>query len=132
MINRCHVALTVGIFGVMIAPSWSQPAMPHWQPDENAVRSIESSLVLPSLGQWSPGTLDSYARYYAGWTEKGHRIIGGDFRRGTSRHNNDKPGVYIVPFDKLMVATGGGCDHIVMDYDVDAHQVTHLACYGLG
>jgi hypothetical protein len=131
MKTQIQFLIAVGIAGATILPCRSQPEMPYWQPDEVAVRAIESNLVLPSKDQWKPGPLETYARYYTGWTEKGHRIIAGDFERGPGR-TKDKPGIFIFQFGDRPMATGGGCDHIVMHYDVDVHKVIYLDCYGLG
>jgi hypothetical protein len=110
----------------------AQPAPPFWQPDEQTVLSIEASLVLPSLSPWTPGPLASYSRYYTGWTEHGHRIIAGDFLRGTNL-TKDQPGIYVYHYgDVHHLVLGGGCDNILFRYDVDAHQTTWLKCYGLG
>jgi hypothetical protein len=123
--------ITLGFINAAASSGWSQPEMPYWQPGEDVVRTIESTLVLPSKDQWTPGPLETYARYYTGWTEKSHRIIAGDFERGLGR-TKDRPGIYIVRYGERAMATGGGCDHIVMHYDVDRHQVIYLQCYGLG
>jgi hypothetical protein len=121
----------LGFAGAMAPSGWSQPEMPYWQPDEATLRTIESTLLLPPKDQWTPGPLETYARYYTGWTEKCHRIIAGNFEKGPGR-TKDKPGIYIVRHAERPMATGGGCDHIVMRYDVDLHQVIYLQCYGLG
>ena len=110
------LVMILGSGGLCVA----QPAAPFWLPDEATVKAIEATLP----------PVDSYARYYTGWTEKGHRIIAGDFERGTQ--TKDKPGIYIVQFDELPGNTGGRCDHMVLRYDVDAQKVTLFRCYDLG
>ncbi len=123
--------IALGFLGTSALSGWSQPEKPYWQPDEATVRLLESALMLPSKDQWKPSSLETYARYYTGWTEKGHRIIAGDFERGPGR-TKDAPGVYIVRYGERLTSTGGGCDHIVMHFDMELHKVIYLECYGLG
>jgi hypothetical protein len=110
------LVMILGSGGLCVA----QPAALFWLPDEATVKAIEATLP----------PVDGYARYYTGWTEKGHRIIAGDFESG--RQTKDKPGIYIVQYgDVRTLRTEGGCEHMVLRYDVDAQKVTLFRCNGL-
>jgi len=102
--------------------------MPLWMPDEATAKSIEATLTLPSMGHWAPGPLDSYARYYIGIMQNGSRVIYGDLLR--ARMADEKPGICLR--HPPHISTGGGCDQIQLWYDVDAHRMLHIQCYGLG
>jgi hypothetical protein len=106
----------------------AQTAEPLWKPDEATVKSIEATLTLPSRGTWEPGPLDSYARYYKGMMLNGRRVIYGDLRRGAMA--KEKPGIYLR--DPPGFSTGGGCNQIQLWYDVDAHHIIQIQCYGRG
>lgn len=112
---------------VVESEAWSQTTMPAWTPDEATINSIEAKMKLPSLGHWAPGPLNSYTRYYIGMIQDGNRVIYGDLLRG--RMATEKPGIYLRAGGG---ATGGGCDQIVLWYDVNAHRMLHIFCYGLG
>jgi hypothetical protein len=103
----------------------TQTAEPSWKPNEETVKSIEATLR-PSGSPGGP--LDSYARYYVGLVQNGKRIIYGNWLRG--RMAQEKPGLYLR--DPPSFSTGGGCDQIQLWYDVDAHQMLQIQCYGLG
>lgn len=121
-------ALMVAMCVAMASTARAQAAGPPWEPDEATVKSIEATLTLPSKAPWKPGPLDSYARYYRGMTRNGRKIIYGDLLRGHMAE--DKPGIYLR--DPPHVSTGGGCDQIQLWYDVDAHHILQIQCYGLG
>ena len=122
--------LRVGVAALVLIAIATQAhaAEPAWEPDEKVIKSIEASLKLPSRAPWAPGPLDSYARYYIGMIRNGNRVIYGHFLRG--RMTKEKPGIYLRQPPSFR--TGGGCDQIQMWYDVDAHQMIQIQCYGLG
>jgi hypothetical protein len=102
-----------------------------WKPNLETLNGFEGKLVLPSRVPWKAAPLESYARYYFGWTENGHHVIVGHLLRG--RMTRDAPGINVIVFgDPRIRSTGGGCDQIVLHYNVDDHKMTDLQCYGLG
>ncbi len=121
-------ALMIGTWMAAANATLAQTATPSWKPDEETVRAIEVTLRLPSEGSWRPGPLDSYARYYTGQILNGNRVIYGDLLRGQMA--TEKPGIYLR--DPPSISTGGGCDQIQLWYDVDAHRMLQIQCYGLG
>jgi hypothetical protein len=106
----------------------AQTPEPTWTLDEATVTSIEATLTLPSRHPWKPGPLDSYARYYTVMMLNGSRVIYGDLLRG--RMANEKPGIYLRA--PPSVSTGGGCNQIQLWYDMAAHRILQIRCYGLG
>ena len=85
-------ALTAVMYVAAASIAQSQATEPPWEPDEATVKSIEATLTLPSRYPWTPGPLDSYARYYKGMTLNGRRVIYGDLLRGQMA--KEKPGIY--------------------------------------
>ncbi len=126
--------MSLGVRLLLSAVTWAavtsaavaQTPEPSWKPDQATVTAIEATLVLPT-GQDS-GPLKSYARYYKGLVQNGHRIIYGDLLRG--RLAQEPPGLYLR--DPPAVSTGGGCGQIQLWYDVDAQHMVQIRCYGLG
>ncbi len=121
-------ALMAAMYVATTGAGRAQTAGPPWEPDEATVKSIEATLTLPSRAPWKSGPLDSYARYYSGMTLSGRRIIYGDLLRGEIAE--EKPGIYLR--EPPHVRTGGGCDHIQLWYDTEAHHIVQIQCYGLG
>jgi hypothetical protein len=128
MATSVRFALTALKYVAVASAAWAQTAEPSWKPDEATVKSIEATLRLPSMAPWEPGPLDSYARYYKGMMLNGRRVIYGDLLRGQMA--KEKPGIYLR--DPPNVSTGGGCDQIQLWYDVEAHHIFQIQCYGLG
>ena len=128
MAASVRFALTVLMYVAVASGALAQTAEPSWKPDEATVKSIEATLTLPSRAPWEPGPLNSYARYYRGMMLNGRRVIYGDLLRGEMA--KEKPGIYLR--DPPSVSTGGRCDQIQLWYDVDAHHILQIHCYGLG
>jgi hypothetical protein len=129
---RC--GMTVAILLGLVSAARCQTAMPSsapgltlWTPDLATVMLIEATLTLPSRSHWAPGPLKSYARYYIGQFQDGHRVIYGDLLRG--RLAREAPGIYL---HSAPARTGGGCDQIQLWYDINAHRMLQIQCYGLG
>ena len=122
------LALVVAMYVTMASSVWAQTAEPSWKPDEATVKSIEATLTLPSTAPWKPGPLDSYVRHYVGMMKNGNKIVHGDLLRG--QHAKEKPGIYLSASPTFLF--GGGCDHIQLWYDVDAHRMLQMQCYGMG
>ena len=128
MTRRARFALATVMYLAAASTALAQAAEPQWEPDEATVKSIETTLTLPSKHPWTPGPLDSYARYYTGMTLNGRKVIYGNLLRG--RMSQEKPGVYLrSPPGR---GTGGGCDQIQLWYDVNARRMLQIHCYGLG
>jgi hypothetical protein len=128
MAASVRFALTVVMYVAVASAARAQATEPSWTPDEETVKSIEATLTLPSKGPWEPGPLGSYARYYTVLVQNGIRVIYGDLLRG--RLASEKPGIYLR--DPPDVWFGGGCDQIQLWYDVEAHHMLEIHCYGLG
>jgi len=75
--------------------------------------------------------LSDYARYYAGYTKGGHRMIAGEFV--TQRWANQKTaGVYIVANrGKFPVIYDGGCGIVNLVYDADTSRLVSFECNGV-
>ena len=102
---------------------------PYWMPDTAAVAAMEKDLSLRSLGQLQP--LDSFVRYYTGWTQDGHRVIQGTLL--TASASKDAPGTYIVDPDniKLIGSADGGGSVIKLLYDADTKIFLSRDCNGM-
>jgi hypothetical protein len=129
MIIPPRFANAIFFLTALCGPAMAQrPEAPFWLPDEATVKTIETHMTMPELTGWPhPAPLESFARYYTGWMANGHRIVAGDFNK------DEKPGIYIVHFgNPHMGSTGGGCNHIVIQYDLDDRKFVVNQCYGLG
>jgi hypothetical protein len=104
-----------------------------WSPDSAAIKKLEADIQSsnpPKLGG-KVHDLTDYARYYAGYTEGGHRMIAGEFV--IQRWANQKPaGVYIVANQgKFPVIFDGGCGIVNLVYDVDTSKLLSFNCNGV-
>ena len=102
-----------------------------WIPDLATVNHVEELLKkmpLPTYGAVKADSFDSYGRYYTGAIKDGRQVIGASFYSTDPKEY--PPGIHIGR--EHWVATGGGCHHLMMLYDVAEDRVTLFVCYGLG
>ena len=91
------------------------------------VRTIEANLVLPSNDHCRSRPIDTYVRYYFGWTVKGRREIVGSFIYGPAQ---DAPGMYVVGVRDQRLFAHDGVMQMLLHYDVDRHKLIDIACFG--
>jgi hypothetical protein len=105
----------------------------YWLPDQKTVEHIEEAIrhmAPPAQGGEMATSLDTYGRYYAGITVKGHKVVYGVF---LSMDPAAYPrGIHIVPFEGQPRMSGGGCSQLNVWFDVAEQRVTEFHCYGLG
>ena len=137
-----HAGLLALFFSTQAAAA--QPGPPYWNPDLATIQGLEGKLAMPEMQRplvpggspaatppdFKPGSWESFARYYAGWTENGHHIIAGILRND----DGGKPGIYILDFQQFSrhMELGGLCHEVIVRYDLDDRKVLFNECYGLG
>jgi hypothetical protein len=104
-----------------------------WSPDMQTIQKLEASLQpgdLPSRSH-AAGDLSVYARYYAGFTENGHKMIAGEFLRAP--FGKGAAGVHVVQSRKdFPLIMDGGCGVINFVYDTDTGKMLAANCNGMG
>jgi hypothetical protein len=103
-----------------------QQGIPFWRLSQNTIAGMERALKLPA-GSYP---LQEYRRYYSVDTLSSHHVVEGYFIRNFVGSPGDKPGIYINQSHGTIM--DGGCDIIVLHYDVDAHVLIDARCNGLG
>jgi hypothetical protein len=92
------------------------------------VEELLRKMPLATYGAVKADSFDSYGRYYTGQTNAGRKQIFASF------YSVDPkvwpPGMHIG-FPQHMM-TGGGCHHLLMQYDVAEDRIKQFVCYGLG
>ena len=117
--RNARVAALVMLFGLL---QGCVDARGAWRPDQHILTRLESSIKLPADAK----PLTSYARYYAGASERGRRVV-----RGVLVQRSDKkPGVSVVAPSDLPEIYDGGCGVIDLAYDVASEQIVSLECHG--
>ena len=105
----------------------------YWVPDSKTVDRIEQTIrhmPLPTLGNWTATSIDSYGRYYTGETPDGHKVVIGVFlAMDPVRYPR---GIHIVPYTEQPHMTGGLCAQLSVWYDVAEDRVKGFHCYGIG
>jgi len=105
----------------------------YWVPDSRTVDRIEQTIrhmPLPTLGDWTATSLDSYGRYYTGATLNGRKAVIGVFlSMDPTRYPR---GIHIVPYKDQPHMAGGLCAQLDVWYDVAEERVKEFHCYGLG
>ena len=102
----------------------------EWTPDAKDIGKLESVLKLSSAELISPGSkppapLAKYARYYAGITVNGHRMIRGVLFFASPT------GISVVREKDLPKIMDGGCGIINLLYDPEATRTVWISCNGL-
>lgn len=92
-----------------------------WTPSSAQVAEVESHLMLPQGNQ----PIASYARFYYGRVEHGHRELVGVFVLEAA-----PAGVHIVTQAQAPRVLDGGCSVINLTYDPTQKKVTSLFCNG--
>jgi len=114
------------LFG-LIAPA--QAGEGEWAPDQALIGQIEAKFApimdagLKDIGEHdvkAPAALGEYARYYAGETVKGEKVVVGSFVYGW---RSDAPGAHVVSMKELPSGAGGGCSMIHIWYHVATGEI---------
>lgn len=120
------------LFILALAAAIAAPARAaegEWQPDQALIAKIEAAFApmmaagLTDIGDHpvkALGPLAEYARFYAGETVKGEKVVVGGLLHGIS---DKPPGIYVVPMSGLPQVSGGGCGVVMLWYHVDSGKV---------
>jgi hypothetical protein len=106
-----------------------------WSLDMPAIQKLEANIKPNDYPKWwyigDPRKLADYARYYAGYTEKGHHLIAGEFVQSLGFPNEKAPGVHIVRSRKQFpVIDDGACSVVNVLWDADAEKMLSMKCNG--
>lgn len=121
---------------LMVFPLVARASNVDWTPDANDIARMESVLRLASAEHISPGTrppepLVKYARYYAGVSLNGHRMIRGVLIVVMPPYLATRPGISIVRKEDLPIVMDGGCAIINLLYDPAVARTVWIRCNGL-
>jgi hypothetical protein len=103
--------------------------------DIPSIQKLEASIKPSDYPKWwyigSPRNLADYARYYAEYVEKGHRVIAGEFVQHVGLPDEKAPGIYIVRSRKLFpMIDDGACSVVNVLYNADSGKLLSLKCNG--
>jgi hypothetical protein len=120
----------------------------NWTPDLATINRLESSIKPGDIPRSGPSTqypsghsplIAEYARYYAGYMAKGHRMIRGELVIPAApgdivvlTGSKMKPvGIYVVGSEKdLPDILDGGCAVVHVIYAVEPAHIVSLKCNG--
>lgn len=103
----------------------------HWTPSEAEIAKLEAGVKLEALPRWDARlpSLSGYARYYAGSTVKGDRVIFGELV--TPLGSAYKPGIHIVGDKRTFpMISDGGCAVINLVYSLRQQKILSIGCNG--
>ncbi len=119
-----------GLFLMLYAVIPANAADGEWAPDMALITQIEAKFA-PSMSDGSLTDIggrsatasepfDHYARFYAGETVNGEKVVVGSFIYG---FGEEKPGIQIVTMEHLPGGAGGGCNMIHIWYHVATQRI---------
>jgi hypothetical protein len=127
-----HHLIFATLFALALASSIAHAqALP---PDMPMLQKLESGIKPSDYPKWGyvgkAPDVTKYARYYAGYSSGGHRLIAGEFVMPESA--GDKPaGIYVVANEKKFpMIADGACSVVHVVYDVDMGRMLSLTCNG--
>jgi hypothetical protein len=110
-------------------PSALQAAGQSWTPDAKIISTLESVVKVPGGYDRPPLPLKSYARFYAGSTIKGRRVVRGEY---VLSDDWGKPaGIHISKEEDFPAIMDGGCCIVNLVFDVKAGKIAWIECNGI-
>jgi hypothetical protein len=110
-----------------------------WTPDPATIQKLELAVGKAEGGSFQDVAvnIESYARYYAGTIEEGHRVVHGVFINADLQHLSAlyrrgdaySAGIHIVSRGQLPSVADGGCSIINVNYDADSRQLVSIHCH---
>ena len=97
---------------------------PTWKPDPKLIAKLEALIKIPGEAGYTPIPLSKYARYYAGVTVNGRRMIRGELVLDDP--DGKVLGIFVVPEAKFPPVADGGCDIVNLQYDVATARIVWI------
>ncbi len=127
-----HIKMLTTVTVSALCMSMMRVCAQAWSPDLSTIKKLEAGIQPGDFPGRSgiPGNIEGYARYYAGDTDNGHRVISGEFLR--LNFGEGAAGIHILSDRrKFPVIFDGGCGVINFVYDLDSGKILSVRCNGV-